>query len=243
MAEPEVYEFWIDTYTRETMPMARLAQYLADLAVLLGHKSSVHLTGVEEGSVKPKILIDAPDVPKIRERLALVKSSDGPQDAMRAYRAIDDRLARDNAKASLIKPSEDFKIIEFPGRDRLREILPFSQAGTLDGIVVTVGGRDNPPTVHLEDEGKTYVCHASRALIRRIAPHIYSSPVRVTGTGRWERNQVGDWKLMRFTIHDFKVLKDTPLDALAIAVRSEKVSDWGESATPLEDLNKLRHGE
>jgi hypothetical protein len=113
----------------------------------------------------------------------------------------------------------------------------------LDGVVITVGGRDNPPTVHLQDESRTYVCHASRALIKRIAPHIYGSAIRVNGMGRWERNQNGDWNLVRFTVHEFTVLKDTPLDALANAIRSENLSQWGESATPIEDLQKLRHGE
>jgi len=243
MAEPEQIEFIIDAYTRETMPMARLAQYLSDLAVMLGHRSSVHLLGVEAGSVRPMILIDAPDVPKVRERIDAVRASDAPQEAMKAYRAIDDRLARDNAKGYLLSKSQGVNIIEFPGRDRLQEIQPFSQPGTLDGEVITVGGRDNPPTVHLQDENRTYVCHASRALIKRIAPHIYGSPIRVSGMGRWERNQNGDWTLVRFTIHEFTVLKDTPLDALANAIRSENLSQWGESATPIEDLHKLRHGE
>ena len=43
MVEPEEIEFVIDAYTRESMPMAKLAQYLADLAVMLGNKTSVHL--------------------------------------------------------------------------------------------------------------------------------------------------------------------------------------------------------
>ena len=32
MAEPEQIEFYIDAFTKETMPMARLAEYLKDLA-------------------------------------------------------------------------------------------------------------------------------------------------------------------------------------------------------------------
>ncbi|MGO4881508.1 MAG: hypothetical protein ACLP59_11870 [Bryobacteraceae bacterium] len=239
MAEPEEIEFIIDAYTRETMPMSLLAQYLADLAVLLGCKSSVHLMAVEEGSVKPRIRIDAPDVPKVRERIESVRASDAPQEAMRAYRAIDDRLARDNAKGSLETPAG--KLIQFPGRDRLQEIQPFSQAGAIDGIVVTVGGRDNPPTIHLEDEGKTHVCHANRTLVKRIAPHIYGSPVRVSGVGRWERNQNGEWALMRFTVHDFEVLRDAPLDGVIGAIRTGDFSRWGDSDHPLEDLDAVRH--
>lgn len=222
--------------------MARLALYLSDLSVLLGSKSSVHLMGFAEGSIKPNIRIDAPDVPKVHERIHAVRANDAPQDAMRAYRAIDDRLARDNAKASLVSRAEGSKIIEFPGRDRLRELQPFSQPGTLDGVVVTVGGRDNPPTVHLQDEAKVHVCHANRNIIRRVARHIYASPIRVTGIGRWERSSLGEWGLMRFTIHDFTPLKDTPLEGLVNTIRSGGLSQWGDSEAPMEDLKKLRHG-
>lgn len=243
MAEAEQIEFYIDVFTRETMPMARLAEYLKDLAVLMGHKSSVHLIGVEGGSTRPQILIDAADVPKVRDRLNAVRRSDAPEDAMRAYRAIDDRLARDNAKGTLVSRSDSAKIIEFPGRDRMQTIRPFSQPGTLDGIVMAVGGRDNPPTVHLQDETRSYVCHASRALIKRIAPYIYETPIRVSGSGRWERNLFGDWILARFTIHDFVPLNDTPLLALVALIRSEKLSRWGESEAPLEELRELRHGD
>ena len=119
---------------------------------------------------------------------------------------------------------------------------PFSQPSTLDGIVVTVGGRGDDPTVHLEDETKTYVCHATRALIRRIAPHIYGKPVRVTGIGHWERSQDGEWQLTRFTIQDFIELKDTPLNTLAESIRDAGWSHWGKSADPLGDLQKLRYG-
>jgi hypothetical protein len=190
----------------------------------------------------PQIRIDAPDVPKVKSRIQAVRANNGPPEAMRAYRSIDDRLARDNAKGSLLDPSQA-NLIEFPGRDRLREIQPFSQPGTIDGIVMAVGGRDNPPTVHLQDESKTYICHASRGLIRHLAPHIYGSQVRVSGMGRWERNQNGDWVLARFTIHEFIKLSDTPLETLIGAIRSEGTSHWGDSEDPLGDLEELRYGE
>jgi len=246
MAEPEQIEFYIDAFTRDTMPMARLAEYIRDLATLLGHKTSVHLVGVDSGSTRPQILIDAPDVPKVRERVNAVRSSDAPEDAMRAYRAIDDRLARDNAKGVLVSKTDNgSKIIEFPGRDRSQAIQPFTQPGSLQGVVIAVGGRDNPPTVHLQDEARTWICHASRSLVQRIAPYIYDydKPIRVVGLGRWERNLAGEWILVRFTIHDFNPLRDTPLESIVGVIRSQRLSRWGDAEAPLEELHKLRHGE
>lgn len=84
MPGPREYNFIIDAFTPETMPMARLAEYLA---VLLGNRNSVHLVGIEHGSVRPQIRVDAPDVPKIEERLDAVRRLVAPHEAMRAYRS------------------------------------------------------------------------------------------------------------------------------------------------------------
>lgn len=241
MPDPLDFEFVIDAYTPETMPMVRLARYLTDLATLLGNHSSVHLLGIEHGSVRPRMRIDQPDIPKVEDRLRAVRSHSAPPEAMRAYRAIDTRLARDNAKGQIV--SSGSNLIEFPGRDRLREVRPFSQPGTLQGTVVSAGGRDNPPTVHLQDENRVYVCHATRAVTRRMAQHIYGRELRVGGIGRWERSYDGDWSLVRFMIHDFKELNNTQLDSLAASIRASGASHWGESEDPLGDLHELRHGE
>jgi len=38
----ELLEFVIDAYSPETLPMSRLAEYMAQLATLLGEKDHVH---------------------------------------------------------------------------------------------------------------------------------------------------------------------------------------------------------
>ena len=47
MAEAGEFRFTIDRYTPETLPMARLAEYLSQLATLFGEKQAVHLTTSE----------------------------------------------------------------------------------------------------------------------------------------------------------------------------------------------------
>ena len=44
------YLFKIEAFTPETMPMARLAKYLTELAAILGESKSVHLIRIESGS-------------------------------------------------------------------------------------------------------------------------------------------------------------------------------------------------
>ena len=58
MADKREYRLKISAYTRETMPMKRLAEYLSDMAILLGDEKGVHLIAVESGSTCPVILVD-----------------------------------------------------------------------------------------------------------------------------------------------------------------------------------------
>ena len=41
------YRFEIDAFTPDTIPMARLAQYLGDIARMMGQEASVHFARVD----------------------------------------------------------------------------------------------------------------------------------------------------------------------------------------------------
>src|SRR5438309_834296 len=96
------YRFEIDAYSPETMPLARLAEYLEDLATLFGENQSVHLIKIEKGSTVPVLRVEREAEQKVRERLRLVRINDAPAEAMRAAKQIDERLRRDDAKAVII---------------------------------------------------------------------------------------------------------------------------------------------
>src|ERR1700693_346222 len=109
------YELRIEAYTPETIPMVNLAEYMADLATLLGEYKSVHFVRLTKGSTRLVHAIEYEAEPKIRERVQSVRNQDGPIEAQQAARRIDQRLAKDNASGTLIDPTAA-KIIEFPGR-------------------------------------------------------------------------------------------------------------------------------
>src|SRR5690348_4671004 len=111
------YRFKIDAFTPETMPMARLAEYLADLARLFGTENSVHLIKVEKGSTVPVMLVEYEDEPKVRERLHAVNNKEGPEDAMKAAYSLNQRLEKDNGTGAIVDPVGR-NVIKFPGRDR-----------------------------------------------------------------------------------------------------------------------------
>jgi hypothetical protein len=81
------------------MPMARLAEYLAELALMLGERPAVHFVRVEAGSITVVHTVEAEAIPKVRERVQTVGSGTAPPDAMRAYRSINKMLRDDNGLA------------------------------------------------------------------------------------------------------------------------------------------------
>jgi hypothetical protein len=146
---------------------------------------------------------------------------------MRAFRAIDKKLAEDNASARLVEPA-GAKLIEFPGRRRFNQPMfgPFNQAGEIDGVPIVVGGQGDPVPVHLEEaNGNVHICYAKRDVAADIALHMFKKTLRAQGLGRWCREKDGKWVLVKFTIHDFKELTVRPLGEAVNRLRAIGVWD------------------
>lgn len=235
--------FTIDAYTPETIPMARLAEYMAQIAVLLGEPSNVHFMRIEPGSLALVQWIDVEAVPNVENRLAQLHRGNGPPDAVKAMKVINRKLQEDNASGVL--SSEEREILTFPGCRAAESWTfgAFSQQGSLDGIVVRVGGRRKERARVLLESGPNvyYPCVASREIAKRLAVHLFTTPVRVFGTGRWHREENGQWMLDRFTIRSFEVLNDEPLTAVVSALRDLPGSEWPTIEDPWAELNAIRH--
>ena len=65
---PYQYRFVIDAYTPDNLPMSRLAEYMADLAHLLGEAENVHFDHLETGSTVLVQHIEHEAVPKVKAR-------------------------------------------------------------------------------------------------------------------------------------------------------------------------------
>ena len=242
--ERREYVLQIDAYTPETLPMNRLAEYMADLATLLGEQKSVHFVRLGEGSTKLVTAIEREAEPKVLDRVRNARSGDGPNEARKALSNIDDLLAQDNATGVLVEPGGE-NILDFPGRKRFSQPVygPFNQPGTLDGIPIRIGGEGDPVPVHLEEPNtEPHICYASRAIAQQIAPHIFSDMIRVEGIGRWHRDARGKWVRDKFTIHSFHVLKQATLSEVALRLRAIP-SEFQDIADPLQAVSEARHGE
>jgi hypothetical protein len=149
--------FKIDAFTPETIPMARLAEYMAQVAVLLGEPSNVHFTRIEPSSLALVQWIEPDAVPKVENRLGQIRRGKAPPDAVKAMKLINRKLREDNA-SRVLSSDEGKEILTFPGRRAAESWTfgAFNQQGSLDGIVVRLGGRKDLVPVLLESGPDVY---------------------------------------------------------------------------------------
>lgn len=233
------YSFHIEeSFSPDTIPMERLAEYLREVARLLGERSAVHFSGVSEGSVALHAVIDQPSIVRVAERISSIDSPNPIADATKAYTILDDMLRKDNATGSL-RDDQDRVVIPFPGKNKTSPLSfgPFKQDGTLSGQVIRIGGKDETIPVTLRD-GDAILTRLStnEETALRLSKHYLGQTIRVHGVGTWIRNTDGVWKLESFKINDFDLLDETPLDEVVTRLRSAQGSEWGSVPDPVSDL-------
>src|ERR1700734_1552316 len=125
--------FSIEGTTPHTFPMARLAEYLRELATLLGNEDNVHFLRVDNGSANCAMEVDAELESVITERARQAEKGLGPKEAVKAFRAIRLYLDEDDTSASLESDKGEV-LIEFPRKSQGTEETfgPFSEDGSLD---------------------------------------------------------------------------------------------------------------
>jgi hypothetical protein len=232
--DDDEYEFWIDAYTPETIPMERLAKYLAALAKMLGHGSSVHFDRLETGSTKSLMHVQREDAPKVFDRLEHIGGGQAANDATAAFNELNFLLRDDSAIAKLSRKTPGSQksavVLTFLGRDLPKPLTysPFYEEAVVEGELVRIGGKDKSAHAQLVDpEGKTWSGEMDRDLAREIAQYLYKGTVlRVTGDARWERLEDASWHLMVFKIKRFEVLADDTLEDATQRLRKLKKTDW-----------------
>lgn len=238
----EEYEFYIDAYTPSTIPMSRLAQYLTELAAFFGHSHSVHFARLKKGSLGVVARVAHEAVPKVRVRLQNARDPNAPMDVRKPYKKIDDMLRNDNAVGKLLRGTSN--VVTFPGRKAAtnQRMGPFTEPSVLEGKIVRVGGTDETAHALVEDsDGKVWSAECTRELAVELAQLLYKYPIRVIGTARWVRTEVGEWEQINFRAKEFIKLTDDDLSEAVGKLRNIQ-ADWRNEADPASFLRKLRGG-
>lgn len=216
---PTEFRFWIDAYSPRTIPMARLAEYMVQLATMLGEENAVHFVKLEPGSTSIVHRIQDEALPKVRDRARAIRARSAPRDALRAYETVNRMLREDNGTGA-VKDSDDV-IIPFPGRENVEEkYVSIRQHGSIDGKVMRIGGPQKWVPIILQSEEEAIAgCWADRLIAKRLGLLLFE-PVRLHGYGKWNRDANGKWSVQEFIVESFEALNDEPLSEAVGRLRS-----------------------
>jgi hypothetical protein len=145
-------------------------------------------------------------------------------------------LREDNGSAIWRAEATAEEAIVFPGKNDAEEAVSgISQRGHLDGEVVRIGGlRDVVPVMLRREQEELSGCWAKRTVAKELARRLFE-PVRLYGTGRWNRNDEGKWKLDIFRVESFAPLREATLSQALGEIRAIPL-DWdGNSFDELAD--------
>src|SRR5437879_9410816 len=121
MAEPFKYIFKIDgKYTIDTLPMERLADYMADLAKMLGQPERVHFIELRQSSVGLVHVVERESNRAVETRIMELQRGAADLTTMAAYRALDKKLRADDSFASYFpewasQNDQNVLVLQFPG--------------------------------------------------------------------------------------------------------------------------------
>jgi len=228
-----------------TLPMARLAEYITDLAVLLGHKESVHFIQVEKGSAMSLIYYDALEETRIFNRVRGAAEGTGDPEAVEAYQKIDRRLKRDNGSGRLVNGKAE--LAEFPGIHQPQpEVYPrIREHATIVGKLRRVGGKGDTIPIWIERADRQMFYGETTELLSKQLSAFYLQIIRVHGVGTYFRNEDGVWAQDKFTIQSFDPvpLAEESIIATFDKLRAIDDNEWNQIKDPLAELRRIRHGE
>lgn len=239
------FVFSIDALTPATLPMARLAEYLSDLAALVGAKAKVHFDEVAEGSAQLKWWAEVGAEEGIRSRLAQADSLDAPKDIARPFAEIKKKLVQDGANADLTEEGRG-KLLYFPGRSAITEeqAPAFWQREEIVGRLVRIGGADGSIHAHIQtDAGVLSRFQMNEDVAKRLVHHFLGEPIRLIGRAKWLRSLDGKWSLQLFQVEAFEPLTRTSLLEDLAQLRALNPGGWLDRSDAANELQAIRYGD
>lgn len=211
----------LDGTSPETLPMARLGQYLSALSELYGSEDAVHFKDVSEGSACLNTWVDN----EASYNAVIQRSTSQAANSGRAYLKLVKLLSHDRFDAKIINDKEII-IVDFPS---ITEEVPFvvRKKGRVQGKLYNVGGKDESAPVKLEGaNGETYHCEATPALAAQLGAYLFKQ-VRLSGDSEWVKKD-GKWKLKKLTVESFEVLQKTSIKSTLRALQNATGNQWTE---------------
>ena len=125
------------------------------------------------------------------------------------------------------------------------EVIPWPEvreARELDGVLVHLKRTSGGCRLEMNSGGSHHVCSAGPAVGRRLRPQLLGATLRLQGAGSWVAGRRGAWRLMNFTVQDFRELDGAALEELVRRLRPIPGSGWSRVADPAAELRRIREG-
>ncbi len=240
------YIFHINKFTPETIPQARLAEYLAAISKIYGSERGVHFREMISASAAIATKVDQEVAAEVWQRVQIAPTPDAPSDLAAAYKAVNDMLYADGTTGDVERGN--IKVLRFAGCEITRppRMGPFTQNVEIDGVLVRVGGKDKTAHIMIEDSDRnTWNFEVTREHAKAMAPHLFGNPLRIVGTIRWVRDEHGDWVQQHGSAraHEFALLNAENLQEAVAKLRVIYGESIGKSPNPLSLLRDLRDGD
>lgn len=245
MRDTEEYEFWIDAYSPDDIPMQRLGEYMTQLGKLLGYQDRIHPGPLKAGSTIVSVRVERETVPKVHDRIESVKKAEASKDTVQAFSTLNAMLRDDNAVGAFRRPNykdNEAVILRFPGREipKPQKMGPFSEPATFKGELIRLEGEDDTKHAGIKDsEGRQWSGDMGRELAVAMREHLFEW-IMVVGEARWLRNEEGEWQLKSFHIVSFKPLQRETLTEDIEKLRSVPDNKWKDMQDPLGYIRESR---
>lgn len=245
MTQKHTITFRIVGFTPATLPMARLADYLKELASLYGNQDQVHFERVSKGSAALKLFFNTPAAKEAaQQKCAAVAQGIGSTGDLKTFNRINDLLREDNTYAESIDASvETCRIVEFPGvkKEKPVDFDPLKQAGSIQGEIILIGGKDSTIPLWLRERSGQVLknINLSKPMAKELAPLLFTS-VRLHGMGKWVRTADHEWKMVSFDVQSHEQLSDDSLHDVINKLRAVPGNGWNSVENPYDYLQKLR---
>lgn len=238
------YRLRIQGVSTDTLGMARLAQYMARFAELMGDASRPVYAGIVKGSVVLRAR-DRSDYPALTRSRLQSAANDDQSSARKAFEEINSLMNTDGARGD-VQSRQGLVILIFSGKVAIKPLtlpdLVVHDRGELDGEVVSVIGADD--TVHLRLRDLGGVTHkivvVDLALAQRLAAKFRAGKVRVQVHGSWRRTAEGRWEPLSVYADSAEDLDETPADQVMETLRQVPGNGWNEYNDPLGEWARLR---
>ncbi|BBE74935.1 hypothetical protein [Oharaeibacter diazotrophicus] len=234
------YRFRIDTLSPDTIPMARLAAYLDQLAALLGSQEHVRLASIEAGSLVLVTRVDQEVKPVVSTRVRSAVAGTGDAVSISANRRLNEMVWEDHGQATLDMPGG--VVISFPGRPKpTRSVGGIKQITAVQGRLVRIQGGGDSVSIGIEDQtglaksGITVTAEMAEELVKH-----FRRLVRLTGHGRWRRDTNGRWELEALEVSAFEPLVEEPLSE--VLARAGRLLSPGQASEAFKAIKELREG-